>query len=384
MVSDEYNQHSQNGKANNKKLNGVQDHKLGEQEPGIFVEMSKPEKHKSGIFVDMSEPDKYEHTAFVEKSEQKILKSEPKVSKSEPKVSKSESKPEPKYEPKILKSGDKSPKPSVEIIDQSYFKELDAHVKNLGSTIEQLAAELKKSTDAKSWEALSQGTLDIRRYANYYDVTDTITTAGSSDPNDFDSPVYNVERVFEYLERYSEIIYVANDGTDILYAIVSHGGRTRFSQEAPIYPGEIKCYFNVYEIRLRSPTAGLPYRVTEYCIRYLLEISDIPIEKANLHNQALPVANANWLATDITPTNTPTTFMIDVAVSIAGVFSAAITKNGIAPQTVNFNLGAALVANSVYTFNLLVHSGDSVNFRYSTTTGTILILRVQEFDSASA
>lgn len=376
MASDEYNQHSQNGKANNKKLNGVQDHKLGKQEPGIFVEMSKPEKHKSGIFVDMSEPDKYEHTAFVEKSEQKILKSESKVSKSE-------SKPEPKSESKILKSEDKSPKPSTETIDHSYFKGLDEHVKNLGSTIEQLAAELKKSTDAKSWEALSQGNLDIRRYANYYDVNDTIETAGASDPNDFDSPVYNVERVFEYLERYAEIMYVANDGTDNLYVIVSHGGRTRFSQEAPVYPGEVKCYFNVYEIRLRSPTAGLPYRVTEYCINNISEISSIPIEKANLHNQALPAAGFDWLVTSLSPTSYPTTFEIDVAVSIVGIFSVEVTKGGV-PTVVSLNNNVALTAGALNHFYIKVHNGDTINFQYSTTTGTIQILRVQEFDSASA
>ncbi len=266
-----------------------------------------------------------------------------------------------------------------------YFKEFGTYIKNLDSAIGQLTKELKTFTDAKSWEALSRGNLDVRRYANYYDVHGTITTAGASDPNDFDSPVYNVERVFEYLERFSEIIYVTNDGTDLLHVIVSHGGRTRFSTESPIYPKEIKCFFNIYEIRLRSPTTGLPYRVTEYCLHELSEISSIPIEKANLHNQALPAANTNWLVTDITPSNSPTTFVIEVAVSIAGNFSAVITKGGNA-QTVTFNVipGPALVAGGVYIFDLLVHSGDSINFTYSATGGTIQIFRVQEFDSATA
>ncbi|TAL40394.1 MAG: hypothetical protein EPN89_19970 [Methylovulum sp.] len=272
-----------------------------------------------------------------------------------------------------------------ELKEPSYLKDLTKYIKNLDYTIKQLATDLKKSTDAKSWEAISRDTIKLRRYANYYDVSNTITTAGASNPNDFDSAVYNAERVFEYLERYSEIIYVANDGTDNLYVIVSHGGRTRFSQEAPIYPGEIKFYLNVYEIRLRSPTAGLAYRVTEYRINNISEISSIPIEKANLHNQALPAANTNWLATDISPTNTPTTLMIEVAVSVAGSFRAVVTKGGNA-QTVTFNVvsGPALVAGGVYIFDLLVHSGDSVNFTYSVTGGTIQILRVQELDSASA
>lgn len=384
--SGEYNKTLQNGQANKKKPSTIaQGSKLEKRESGIFVEMSKPDKHEPGIFVDMSESDKYEHAVFVEKSESKILKSEPNISKSESSTLKSESNTlKPEFQG-IKKLNGVSPASEEETKESQYFKDLEKHINSLGSTIEQLAAELKKSTDAKSWEALSQGNLDIRRYANYYDVANTINTAGAINPNDFDSPVYNVERVFEYLERYAEIMYVANDGTDNLFVIVSHGGRTVFSQEAPIYPGEVKCYFNVYEIRLRSPTARLPYRVTEYCINNISEISSIPIEKANLHNQALPAINTNWLATDITPTNIPTTLMIEVAVSVAGNFRAVVTKGGNS-QIVTFNTvaGPALVAGGVYIFNLLIHSGDSVNFTYSVTGGTIQILRVQELDSASA
>lgn len=266
-----------------------------------------------------------------------------------------------------------------------YLKDFGKYIESLDSTINQLTENLKTFTNAKSWEAISRGTLDVRRYANYYDVHGTIDVAAASDPNDFDSAVYNVERIYESLERYAEIIYVTNDGTDNLYAIVSHGGRTRFSTEAPIYPGESKCYLNTYEIRLRSPTAGLPYRVTEYCLANISEISSIPVDKAILHNQALPVINTNWLAADIIPTNYPTTFTIEVAVSVAGIFRAVITRAGNA-QTVTFNAvaGPALVAGGLYIFSLLVHNGDSVNFTYSATGGTIQILRVQEFDSASA
>ncbi len=273
----------------------------------------------------------------------------------------------------------------LEDYESKYLKDFGKYLKSLDSTVIQLTENLKTFTNAKSWEAISRGTLDVRRYANYYDVHETIVVAAASDPNDFDSIVYNVERIYESLERYAEIIYVANDGSDNLYVIVSHGGRTRFSTEAIVYPGEVKCYWNVYEIRLRSPTAGLPYRVTEYCLANISEISSVPIEKANLHNQALPAINTNWLAADITPTNYPTTFSVEVAVSIAGNFSATVTNGG-NTQIVMFNVvsGPALIAGGLYIFNLLVHNGDSVNFVYSATGGTIQILRIQELDSASA
>lgn len=262
---------------------------------------------------------------------------------------------------------------------------LEESIQKLEQTISQFAYYLKTYTDAKSWQAIPKKYIAIRKYANYYDVYNIIKTVGPTDPNDFDSPIYNTERIFEVLERYADVIHVINNGTDTLYVVVSHGGRTNFSQEAPIFPGEVKEYYNVYELRLRSPTEGLPYRVTEYYITNISEIPLIPIEKANLHDQPLPAADTDWLATDISPTRTPTTFKIEVTVSIAGTLSAAITKDG-NTQIVTFNVvpGPVLVPGGIYVFDLLVHSGDTINFRYSTTGGTIQILRVQEIDASTA
>jgi len=99
---------------------------------------------------------------------------------------------------------------------------------------------------------------------NFYDVTDTITTAQATDPGDFENANYNRERIFQVLDRYANSIYVANDGTDDLFVRISHHGTTTFSREARIAPGDAKKYYRVYELRLRSPTQGLPYRVSEY------------------------------------------------------------------------------------------------------------------------
>lgn len=99
---------------------------------------------------------------------------------------------------------------------------------------------------------------------NFYDITDTITTAQVTDPDDFENASYNRERIFQVLDRYANSIYIANDGTDDLFVRISHHGTTTFSQEAIIRPGDVKQYWRVYELRLRSPTQGLPYRVTEY------------------------------------------------------------------------------------------------------------------------
>lgn len=121
-----------------------------------------------------------------------------------------------------------------------------------------------KSTDSKSSESIPDGTISTKKYRNYYDVSNTISTAGASNPNDFDSPVYNRERIFVDEERYAEKLLVSNDGTDTLFVVVSHSSELSMSQEVPLYPGEVKIYYNVYEVRLRSPTEGNAYRVMEY------------------------------------------------------------------------------------------------------------------------
>lgn len=108
----------------------------------------------------------------------------------------------------------------------------------------------------------------------------------------------------------------------------------------------------------------------------------VPIEKAVIHNHTLPAINANWLLTDIIPTNTPTLFRIAVSVSIKGKFNASITRDG-NTQITTLKDAIDLNPDSLNIFDILVHSGDSINFRYSTTNGTIQILRVQEIDAAS-
>ena len=109
----------------------------------------------------------------------------------------------------------------------------------------------------------------------------------------------------------------------------------------------------------------------------------VPIEKAVIHNSALPAANTNILGADITPTNSPTTFRIMVSISIAAKFNARITRTATTTTTI-FNGGANLVAGALFIFDLLVHSGDSINFQFSSTGGTINELRIQEIDSATA
>jgi hypothetical protein len=103
-----------------------------------------------------------------------------------------------------------------------------------------------------------------------------------------------------------------------------------------------------------------------------------PVELANQQNVAV-AADTDILAAALPPLNYPTLFRVMVAFSAAGILRAIITK-GVDTQTVNFNSGNNLAAASVYVFDLLVHNGGSVNFRYSV-AATLQVLRVQEIDA---
>lgn len=99
---------------------------------------------------------------------------------------------------------------------------------------------------------------------DYYDTTNVITT---SQPIELDpeSNLYQSEDVWKKYKRLSRKITVLNVGPGILYARASHDG-TYFSEEAVIYEGNSKDYDEIYCIKLRSPSANLRYRTTEYTV----------------------------------------------------------------------------------------------------------------------
>ena len=104
----------------------------------------------------------------------------------------------------------------------------------------------------------------------------------------------------------------------------------------------------------------------------------IPKQRLSLHNLAIASAS-DILETALSPLNPTAILRFMVSVDTAGVFSARIIRSG-NTQSVDFNSGANLVANSAYMFDLLVHNGDKVNFRHSA-AGTLLVFRATEVPS---
>jgi hypothetical protein len=102
-----------------------------------------------------------------------------------------------------------------------------------------------------------------------------------------------------------------------------------------------------------------------------------PIAKANLHNQAVS-ADSDILSSSAAPERTPCLFRVMAGFAGAGALSAVVTNGGDS-QVVKLNSGNDLAASGLYIFDLLLHQGDSVNFRYSIAT-TLKVMRVQEID----
>lgn len=141
-------------------------------------------------------------------------------------------------------------------------------LKSLNISQDKTTHQYKSRSDA----AKPQGALKEEIYDLYYDIDNTITTALDTTPaggriEDSENTGYNQERIFDFCERNAPFLWVTNDapvGGAILYVICSHKADVaHFTKERPIYPQQYKVYKNVYELRLRSPTKGLAYRVSE-------------------------------------------------------------------------------------------------------------------------
>ena len=77
------------------------------------------------------------------------------------------------------------------------------------------------------------------------------------------------------------------------------------------------------------------------------------------------LANTDFFAADLEPTNSPTTFRIYVALDTGGTLSVQRT---VAAATVaeELNSGAALAGDASYTFDILVHEEDTINLQTDT------------------
>jgi len=101
----------------------------------------------------------------------------------------------------------------------------------------------------------------------------------------------------------------------------------------------------------------------------------IPLEKVNIHNGNKNAGN-DFLTANITPSDYPVLFRIQVMLPSAGKFTAKI-KVLTTTLTCHLNGGSNLVASCLYIFDVLMHNGDSINFQSNVNQNGHL-LRIQE------
>ena len=154
------------------------------------------------------------------------------------------------------------------------------------------------------------------------------------------------------------------------------GSTLRISIEDTLYIRKVTSNTNQKLTFKALPDGVKPRKGDEWVLRRS-ELT--PLEKANEHNATITADN-DILARDITPSNPPCLFRVMVCLNTAGVFSAMITKAG-SEQQFKFNSASNLTADAGYMFDLLVHSGDSINFQHSA-AATLKTLRVQEIIGA--
>ena len=138
------------------------------------------------------------------------------------------------------------------------------------------------------------------------------------------TPGYQVEGIYSQLERISPRVTVINDGTSTLYAITTSDG-SNWSQESPILIGEARTLFNVWELRLRSPTAGSltpsptggVYRVTEYdfWLAYSSAIAAASLNRAAFTARSIQINNLP-LTTQLPPITVPNGFALAVRATV--------------------------------------------------------------------
>lgn len=100
-----------------------------------------------------------------------------------------------------------------------------------------------------------------------------------------------------------------------------------------------------------------------------------PLEKGTIHNTGV-LADTDFFAAAIAPTNVPTLFRIQVSMDTQGTFNVTVTNGG-NTQTLHMNRGVPLMASNLYMFDILVAEGDTINLQYSE-AATIEVCRVQE------
>jgi hypothetical protein len=99
-----------------------------------------------------------------------------------------------------------------------------------------------------------------------------------------------------------------------------------------------------------------------------------PVAAVSIETTAV-LADTDILATDYTPANTPCVIRTSVVLDTVGIFSAMITTGGTQRKAI-LNSNNGLAVDCLYTFDIPLHAGDTINFQTSA-AGNVWIRAVE-------
>lgn len=213
----------------------------------------------------------------------------------------------------------------------------------------------------------------------YYDTPQTViavaTPAQPNSPDTFSNatavpPVqgYQSENIYATVGRIANKITVINDGTTTLFVISSPEGKT-WSSENTILIGEARTFWNVWELRLRSPSAGVlapltggVYRVTErdFWLAYSSAIASASINRAAFTAQSVQPINNLPATTQLPAIAVPNGFSLVVRATVGNATTIYLSNSAanlvIAANRITLNAGD-LVRLAITNANLVFVAG---------------------------
>ena len=179
---------------------------------------------------------------------------------------------------------------------------------------------------------------------------------------------YTIVNVYTILGRRAPVIYLMNEGPGTIFArFTSTGNETGFlSEEKVVFEGEYATFHDVWQLILRTPTAGTQYRFSEFQ-QQLTRQRDFLKGKPFVDNQPLAAGGSitELIVTDPTQglgRNAHTGFIVDDGPGNLNVFlSADGTNFTIQPIIVIPNQILDLDKEDIHT--VIINSPTGASFR---------------------
>ena len=139
---------------------------------------------------------------------------------------------------------------------------------NIASDITSIVDTLKQTNYLLEEIRTDSANKSVQRL-DVYKRTNTIPVATPNQPSDDQitdgtTPGYIQEKIHDSIGRNANRIVIRNQGPGELFVIYGSSGTNEFTAtESYIQEGDSEAFLRVYEVRLRSPTAGLEYDITE-------------------------------------------------------------------------------------------------------------------------